>query len=169
MSVLVECLSVIVRRDTLERAYPGGVEAYERDCPNRTFCMDEHLTRVGFMTPPDVQAFVRRLEALGLRLLGPDGFDEIAIVDQHQGPTAPCTWLQFGKHVAGYTFAHVPGTPPSPMNAPEGWHAGKTDQIRFEPGMQIPKHLVPLGRRGKLDVYLDTRTGREVYVGRPDV
>ena len=54
MPVLLEAISVIVRRETLERKYPGGVDGYARDCPNRTFCADEYLTRVGFTGPPDV-------------------------------------------------------------------------------------------------------------------
>ena len=168
MSVLVECISVIVRRETLERLYPGGAAAYERDCPNATFCADDQLTRVGFMTPADVRAFVGRLEALGFVLVGPDGFADVAIVDQRTGPTAPCDWLRFGKHIAGYTMVWAPGTPPSPMNAPAGWNAGRTDQLHVTPSESASDYLVPLGRQGMLDVYLDTRTGKEVYVGRTD-
>lgn len=168
MSVLIECISVVVRRETLERLYPGGTAAYERYAPNATFCADAELTRVGFMTPDDVRAFVGRLERLGFVVLGPTGFVDLAIVDQHRGTTAPCDWLQFGKHVAGYAMAWTPGTAPSPMNAPAGWHAGRTDQIHFTPEAEKGDRLIPLGRRGKLDVFLDTRTGKEVYVGRTD-
>ena len=168
MSVLVECISVIVRCDTLERLYPGGVVAYERLCPNATFCSDDRLTRVGFMTPDDVRAWCGHLERLGLVVLGEAGFEDVAIVDQLRGPTAPCEWLSFGRHVAGYTMAWTPGESPSPMAAPAGWHAGRTDQIQFSPDGAAGERLVPLGRQGKLDVYLDTRTGKEVYVGRTD-
>lgn len=166
MSVLVECISVIVRREALDRLYPGGAAAYERDCPNDSFCADDQLTRVGFMTPVDTQAFIDRLVARGFVFVDENGFRDIAVVDQMTGPTAPCDWLSFGKHVAGFTMAWAPGTSPSPMNAPAGWNAGRTDRIKFNPTEQANEYMVPLGRRGNLDVYLDTRTGREVYVGR---
>lgn len=168
MSVLVECISVVVRRDTLDRLYPGGCEAYEADCPNQTFCADGDLTRLGFMTPADVRAFVDRLIGHGLVVTDEGGFRDIAVVDQLTGPTAPCDWLSFGKHVAGYTMAWLPGTSPSPMNAPAGWNAGRTDQLHFTPTDDWSERHVPLGRQGKLEVYLDTRTGKEVYVGRTD-
>ena len=37
MSVLVEAINVIVRKETLEHKYPGGLQAYEKDCPNKSF------------------------------------------------------------------------------------------------------------------------------------
>ena len=87
MAVLVEALSVIVRNATLESLYPGGVSGYAADCPNRTFCSDGVLTRVGFMTPDDVGAFLERLETRGLVFLHDGAAADIAVVDQHEGPT----------------------------------------------------------------------------------
>jgi len=55
MGVLVEGISVIVRRDAFERYYPGGTAGYESDAPNETYCDDEYLTRVGFSTPPTLR------------------------------------------------------------------------------------------------------------------
>jgi len=62
MSVLVEAISVIVRISTLRDKYPSGVDAYRALCPNRTYCADEPLTRIGFMVPDDVRGFVKILE-----------------------------------------------------------------------------------------------------------
>lgn len=166
MSVLVECISVIVRRESLERTYPGGARGYEALCPNRTFCADEHLTRVGFMTPADVGMFCEHLERHGLVFFDGAQFVDIAVVDQHQGPTRPCDWLSFGKHVAGFTLAWLRGTSPGAMSAPVGWSIANTDRIHFAPDES--GRLVPIGRDGKLDVFLDLATGKEVYVGRTD-
>src|SRR5262249_59375789 len=52
-------------KETLERKYPGGLEAYEGNCPNKSFCADDYLTRVGFMHPTDVAEFIDRLVSLG--------------------------------------------------------------------------------------------------------
>lgn len=93
MSVLAEAISVIVPRDVIVRKYPGGLVGYERDCPNRTYCADDHLTRVGFMNPTDVEAFVRRLTSLGFVHLSHGASIDLCVVDQHRGPTAACAWL----------------------------------------------------------------------------
>lgn len=47
MAVLAEMYGVVVRVRTLDGKYPGGVEAYEHDCPNRTRCSDGEVCRIG--------------------------------------------------------------------------------------------------------------------------
>lgn len=91
MSVLVEANSIIVRRDALERAYPGGAAAYEVDCPNQTFCADAHLTRVGFMTPDDVSIFIERLEERGLTSFDGKRSVDIAVLVQGEGSCGRAT------------------------------------------------------------------------------
>ena len=56
MAVLVEGFSVIVRKEALERNFPGGLDAYQRQLPNRTYCADDQLCRVGFMAQADAMA-----------------------------------------------------------------------------------------------------------------
>ena len=62
MAVLVEATSVIVRREKLEAAYPGGWAGFVADCPNKTLCADRHLARIGFMSPVDVEGLVRHVQ-----------------------------------------------------------------------------------------------------------
>jgi hypothetical protein len=96
MAVLAECLSIIIPVRTLEERYPGGVGRYELSCPNQSFCRDEHLARVGFMSPADVERFVASITATSsLTLLEGGVFVDIAVVDMFFGPTAPCPWLEF--------------------------------------------------------------------------
>jgi hypothetical protein len=166
MSVLAEAINVIVRRSTLERKYLGGVAQYERDCPNGTFCMDAQLTRVGFMAPPDVQAFVERLTRLGLVFHDGEQFVDIAVVDEYQGPMAPCSWLQGGRHPAGFTAVWHVGADPSPMACPAGWQIGQSSKLNFVPTSQFASRLLPLAKEGALDVVLDYSTGRQLYIGR---
>jgi hypothetical protein len=61
MAVLIEAISVAIRQETLEAKYPGGIEGFVRDVPNQTFCADSYLARVGFMTPVDVEGYIRQL------------------------------------------------------------------------------------------------------------
>lgn len=94
MSVVCDVISVIVRISTLEEKYPGGFEAYGRAAP-ATFCSDEHLTRVGFVSAEEVSAFVEGLEEKGLIFFDGTECVDIAVVDQFAGATAPVPGLEF--------------------------------------------------------------------------
>ena len=87
MAVLIEGISVVVRRDVIEQKYPGGIAQYEKDCPTGTFCADPNLTAIRFMIPKDVQPFIQSLERHGIKLLNGNEFAEIAIVDMLSGAT----------------------------------------------------------------------------------
>ena len=52
MAVLVEGISVIVRRDAVESKYRGGWKGLIADVPNSTLCMDEELIRAQLSTEP---------------------------------------------------------------------------------------------------------------------
>jgi hypothetical protein len=43
MAVLVEAISVIIKRTAIDEKWPGGWEAFVRDVPNRTLCFDRLL------------------------------------------------------------------------------------------------------------------------------
>ena len=66
MPVLIEAISVVVKKRAIEERFPGGVPGIVSQVPNQTYCDDGNLVRVGFMSPPDVQDFVGHLEACGL-------------------------------------------------------------------------------------------------------
>jgi hypothetical protein len=164
MAVLLEAISVIVRRATLEEKYPGGLSAYQRDCPNATFCMDAELTRIGFMIPPDVETFVGRLMHRGLLFYDDHTFLDIAVVDQFQGPTRPCSWLVAARSTDGLAVAWLLGGDMGAVAFPRGW---KKENLRFVPNEDVAERLLPLAKEGTMDVVLDFDTGREVYVARP--
>jgi hypothetical protein len=43
MAILVEGISVIARRKTIEEKYPEGWAGFVRDVPNNTLCADEEI------------------------------------------------------------------------------------------------------------------------------
>jgi hypothetical protein len=99
MAVLVEAISVVVRRDAIDRSFDGGWRAFVSCVPNATLCTDSQLARVGFMDPMAVGKFVEGVQAAGLVFLQSEKCTDIVVVDQQRGPTMPCEWLD---------FAHIP-------------------------------------------------------------
>jgi len=51
MAVLVEAISVVVRRDAIDRSFGGGWRAFVSCVPNTTLSTDDQLARVGFTSP----------------------------------------------------------------------------------------------------------------------
>ncbi len=96
MAVLVEAISVIVRRDSLEQRTTGGWNAFLSIIPNNTLCADDEIARIGFLTPADVEAFTNMLKDMGLTFTDDRGAVDFAVVDQQRGPTTTCDWLEFG-------------------------------------------------------------------------
>src|SRR6516164_3915558 len=97
MAVPIEGFSVLVRNSTLRAKYPGGVEAYHRDCPNGSFCADEHLTRTGFMARSDADVFIAGLAGKGLFPFRKDAAEDVALVAADGGHLIPCAWVELGQ------------------------------------------------------------------------
>jgi len=163
VAVLVEALSVIVRNATLAVLYPGGVSGYAADCPNRTFCSDGILTRVGFMAPDDVAAFVERLEGCGLVFLRDGAATDLVVVDQHQGPTTRCGWLEVGEDAAGIRCCWLCGSARGATATPVGWTPDQ--RLTFVATEEIDHRLTFVESRDGMDVWRDEATGKEVYTG----
>jgi hypothetical protein len=185
MAVLIEAISVVIRRASIDDRYIGGWEAFERHVPNATLCTDGRLARVGFMGPPDAQAFIAELAGNGLRFLVDGVATDLAVVDQQEGPLHPCRWLAFGRlqlerggTVAmcwledgndGSDGTERQAAAPGALAAPPGWEyeGSLSQQFQFIPSEQV-EHRLQLLRRDDhgQDVYLDLDTGREIYIAR---
>ncbi len=94
MSVVCDCISVVVRCEQVELGYPGGLTAYKADAPNDTYCSDGHIARIGFMTPWNADAFIERLTGHGFAFVRDGEYADIAVIDQHAGLARPCWWLR---------------------------------------------------------------------------
>jgi hypothetical protein len=180
MAVLVEAISVVVRRDSIDRSFVGGWDAFAACVPNATLCADTQLARVGFMDPSAVGKFVEGLQAAGLVFLQAGKCTDIVVVDQQRGPTMPCEWLEFahipfgksgGKLAACWLFegprvaagVHFPGKSID-LATPNGWtfDGSISERFSFVPNEDVVEQLKYLRTERGLDVFLDTSTGREV-------
>jgi hypothetical protein len=94
MAVLVEGISVIIRRSKIEEVMSW--DEFQSLVPNATLCADDEIARVGFMGPADTKAFMQTLEAKGLRYLCDGKAKDITVVDQQEGLMTPTPWLEVG-------------------------------------------------------------------------
>jgi hypothetical protein len=122
------------------------------------------------MSPADVEAFVRQLEAAGLVYLRNGEAVDIAVVDQLRGPICRCDWIEFGHiEVQGARVAtcRLPGSTEN-LVTPDKWHyAGSLSATYgFVPLGAEEKSLRFLRHESGLDVYFNHLTGKEIYVGR---
>ena len=172
MAVLVEAISVIVRRRSVETHFAGGLAGFRRAVPNRSYCADGTLLRAGFMAPKDVAAFVSILEAGGLTFLRDDQAVDLTVVDQLRGSTVPAPWLEVGKYAIGptanVTAAWAANEARGPLATPDGWifEESLSASHHFVSHEEFNERLLFLRREDRADVYLDRATGKEVFIGR---
>ncbi len=157
MAVLCDAISVVVRQDSIEKYFSGGWEKFLDSIPNRTFCTDGELARVGFLNPADVEKYINEIIANGLQFQSkiksinifksPRKFDDIVVIDQYRGPTLPCSWIEFGSFEVSDSGISVPvcwlfegdrimdglhlKTLNMQLSAPEGWKPEDTASMRF--------------------------------------
>ena len=164
MSILIEALSLVVRRITLDVSYPGGADAFLEamcadDCPARRLCSDDKLLSVSFFTPDDATTVVDSLRKHGIVELEGNTLHELAIIDQREGPTLPCDWLEWRQHRDGFTYAWLAGTEPGDMAAPADWTAEQSRGLTRRDLRDEAGRMLKLAEDGELETWLDFRTG----------
>lgn len=164
MSVLIEAWSIIVRNDTLERKYPGGVAKYAADTPNTTFCTDGLLTRVGFLDSDDVDVLLSTLSEYGLIYISGNKCVDIAVINQHTGLEAECDWIEGGTVGSGFGAVWLRGTPPRGLSTPAGWKPDPS--LQFVSESDAPDRIVPVGVVGSVEAAHDKKSGDLVYTSR---
>lgn len=168
MSVLIEALTLVVRKRELDIRYPGGTDAFlqaalELEAPPRFICNgDPHLVNLSFSDPDHLAPCVALLEAHGFMDVDDGKLVDMAYVDQHFGPTMPCDWLEWRRHPDGFTYAWLAGTEPGDMATDEDWtpersRGMKRFDVRDEPG-----RMFRLAEEDGIETWLDTRTGKQV-------
>ena len=97
MAVLVEGISVILRRAVCDAVLPGGWSAFAAQQRFAMLSTDDEIARIGFKDSVQVEACVRYLVDAGLKFVEDGTAVDMAVVDQLAGVTTPCEWLEFGQ------------------------------------------------------------------------
>ena len=151
MAVLVEGISVLVRKDSIREKMTGGEARFRLLIPNATFCEDDRLARVGFLDPAEVGKFIDELENVGLLFIENNKCIDLVVCDQQRGTLSDCDWLEFchlpmegGKVGAAWLFegeriafgVHMQ-SPSIQLATPPGW--------QFKDSLSDKFHFVPEG------------------------
>jgi hypothetical protein len=158
VAVLADTYSVIVRVPTLTADYPGGVEAYKANCPNRTFCSDGEVCRIGFMSWADAEAFLESLHRFNITREA----DAVAVIREDKGLLHACEWLEF-HHIEGEPIARLVDSTVESFAAPPGWVPGA------RPGLTTEAELLKwelVEEKNGVASYRNPSTGEMRYVGR---
>ena len=174
MAVLVEGISVVIRRAAIESKFPGGWEGFVEDVPNPTLCTDDELARVGFMTPADVKAYVEHLSLFGIQYVEEKKAVDLIVADQLNGFAVDCEWAEFGHvYIGDDPEAHVGAcravsSESMQIATPNGWQYEKSlsKSYSFVPNEEVNQKLRFLRHENGMDVYLDLETGKDMYLGR---
>jgi len=172
MAVLVEANSVIVKIDAIIERYGGGIDAFERCSPNATLCTDGDLARFGFMSPPEVDIYIQQLETMGLDFLLDGVPQDIVIVNQLDGPTTECNWIEVARIKYDedqiVTAARMVGTASDSLWTPDGWQfeGSLSDKYVYLPQSEVNEVMNYLRTEGGVDTYRHRETGKLFYRGR---
>jgi tetratricopeptide (TPR) repeat protein len=172
MSVLIEGVCVVVRRQAIEQKVLGGWQQFLGAVPNETCCYDEDLARVGFMRNEDVELFVMHLQALGLAGPHVTSATDMAVVDQVVGPTFEAPWLElrglyFPEFGGAVNIALLKGATVDGFVAPENWSFdGSMSQHPMRVSEPSDRNLKFLRSQEGVDVYWNQELSREVYSAR---
>jgi hypothetical protein len=134
--------------------------------------MDAQIARVGFMSPSDTRGYLATLLKGGLTAMNALGaFEDLVVIDQTHGPSAPCDWIDFLQlpfETGRISLARFRGNTEQQLVCPPGWSYEKSlfTTGEFHPGVEPDENYEFLRTQDGLDVYRDRRDGREVFVGR---
>ena len=173
MAVFCDFISIIIRRDSIDKYFPGGWTRFVLELPNYSMATDGEVVRVGFMNPTDTLIYLDFLKGEGLqyRQSSTREIDDIADLDRFNGHYEKRQWLDFGdREFKGQSYFCC-----WKKNSSIDTLAFSSSRNEGGPVPPVMRHLPPevFNRRLKflrvengLDIYLDTKygNGREFYL-----
>jgi hypothetical protein len=171
MSVLIEALTLVMRRTTLDASYPGGADAMMdwltgEGVDARWVVEDEHLIAASFLTA-DLEPVIDVLLDRGFLLLEEDGNSDAVVVDALLGFPAYCSWLEWAPPEGKpFSICWLAGTSPGELAIPEGHTPGENTPMRAHTRWE--PYMIRLGMEELSEVWLNTQTGKvELHPPQP--
>ena len=95
MAILVDRLSLIVRKDSIAALLPGGRKQLEALAGTSSVCSDHQLVRVGCINAYAARTLLVELQSFGFSYLRGGKAVDMVVCDPQWGLFVPCDWLQF--------------------------------------------------------------------------
>jgi hypothetical protein len=162
MSVLIEALTLVVRRSSLEQALANGADVIRERLDSgeigaRWVTADDHLVAASFL-PEQLPDALQLLMSLGLTVVDDERYVDIAIVDHLLGLNWDCEWLEWQPpHAGRYSVAWLAGTEPGDLAIPSGHTPGQDPLFRPDPSRE--PGLMRLSSDPSGEYWLNTATG----------
>jgi len=168
MSVLVEAISLVIRRAALDQKFEGGTNAFLSYCASRLSsehryaCSDDHLVCLSYYTNDAADRGAVPLLGAGLIEIENDEFADFAVIDQHYGPVLDCRWLEWSRDPAGFTSAWLAGELPGELTTPQGWTVEQSLQLKRADMSVLSDRALKLADENGVETWLDFATGRVI-------
>ena len=176
MPVLCTFISVIIRRDSIDKYFQGGWQRFVLELPNYSMCTDGELVNVGFMNPNAVLSYIEFLKSEGLQYEQSSNdqsktrsIDDVDVVDRFDSDSDKRDWIEFGDKTFNDQKSFccwLKGTTKKTLAIPNSYNKG-------EVVYNIPPHISPdkfaerfsfLRTENDLDIYLDSKYKGEYYL-----
>jgi hypothetical protein len=165
MSVLIEGISLILRRTEVDVRFPGGTAALFDAFEDAAVCADRHLIRLGFLDGERVDDVLTALEGHGFRIAEDNRFLDLAVVDQVLGLSLPCDWLEFDSAPGEPAYCWMKGEARGALVVPANWRYEHSLSRRFGRAASAPSEERYRWLRSEegIEVYRDAESGQEVF------
>jgi len=160
MAIVIEGYCVVAKYEAIkELLEDGSVTA-----PNSREVTDKEIWRCGFMTEADANKFCNKLEEQGLNTSKGLNTDVVITNEFNRSIEPYCEWLELGDWDKA-VIAWKAGAKPTTVFAHEGWDPSKGSGLEFY-DTERQDDLKFLREEDNVEVYLNKKTGEEVYIGR---
>lgn len=160
MAIPIEGFSVVAQRERIQPLLDSDAV----EIPNATALADKHIWGCSFMAHADARKFVKSLEKLGLNASQGPSSDVVIATEFDRSVDPYCEWLRIGVWDKAI-IAWKDGTNLETVTAHEGWDPKVGSGLEFHDPSSM-KFLEFLRLEENVEVFLNKKTGTEVYIGR---
>lgn len=94
MAILIEGLTVVIRKAALDQKFNGGAKRFETGMAEDIHCSDADLFCLHLSSPEEVGALIGWCEDQNLTFMREGKCIDIVVIDQRTGVTTNCDWIE---------------------------------------------------------------------------
>ncbi|WP_145419562.1 tetratricopeptide repeat protein [Planctomycetes bacterium K23_9] len=164
MPIQLQCTSVVIRNEALDRCLDGGAANFGSIAPNAMSYGDDRLSQASFMSSEDAEQFAKDLELRGIHRK-PENPEFVIVAEQDRSITPECDWLVLFDFEDRF-IATIAGSESLTVIAPADDQLKDKDSIRHHTAEEIERDFEFVSREDGIDCYREKSTGQLVYHAR---